>query len=90
MELTPAETTLEQAAEIFAALGRGEVWNGEFLVRRKDGTAFHAMVGASLSLAFKTSHNIVGTALRGGRPLTAAPSWETCGLPLRPLTGALA
>lgn len=37
---------MEQAAEIFEALSRGEVWNGEFLVRRKGGAAFHAMVGA--------------------------------------------
>ncbi|CAI5971977.1 unnamed protein product, partial [Closterium sp. NIES-64] len=30
--------------EIFAALTRGDVWRGEFLVRRRDGSPFHAMV----------------------------------------------
>ncbi|HEX3554627.1 MAG TPA: ATP-binding protein [Thermoanaerobaculia bacterium] len=33
-----------QAAEIMAALQRGQGWSGEFLVRRRDGTTFPAQV----------------------------------------------
>ncbi|CAI5500425.1 unnamed protein product [Closterium sp. Naga37s-1] len=44
IEVTPADTTVQQAGEIFAALTRGDVWRGEFLVRRRDGSPFHAMV----------------------------------------------
>jgi PAS domain S-box-containing protein len=44
LEVTPAETTQEQAAEIMACLRAGQTWTGEFPVRRKDGTTFLAMV----------------------------------------------
>ncbi|CAI5473118.1 unnamed protein product [Closterium sp. Yama58-4] len=44
MEVTPADTTVQQAEEIFGALSKGEVWTGEFLVRRRDGSPFPAMV----------------------------------------------
>ncbi|GJP53059.1 hypothetical protein CLOM_g12197 [Closterium sp. NIES-68] len=44
MDVTPADTTVQQAEEIFGALSKGEVWTGEFLVRRRDGSPFPAMV----------------------------------------------
>ena len=44
MEVTPAETTYEQAAEIMAQLRAGRAWSGEFVVRRRDGTTFPALV----------------------------------------------
>ncbi|MGB8507257.1 MAG: PAS domain S-box protein [Pyrinomonadaceae bacterium] len=44
VEVTPAETTQAQAAEIMARLTAGESWSGEFTVRRRDGTTFPAMV----------------------------------------------
>ena len=44
IEITPAETTREQAAGIMDALSKGEKWSGEFLTRRRDGTSFPAHV----------------------------------------------
>jgi PAS domain S-box-containing protein len=44
IEVTPANGSLEQASEIMSRLRRGESWSGEILVRRRDGTAFPAMV----------------------------------------------
>jgi PAS domain S-box-containing protein len=44
MEITPAKTTLQQAAEIMSTLSAGKAWSGEFVVRRRDGTTFPAMV----------------------------------------------
>jgi two-component system CheB/CheR fusion protein len=44
MELTPFETEIEQAEEIMSQLRRGEKWNGEFWVRRRDGSKFLAQV----------------------------------------------
>ncbi len=44
LDVTPAETTQEQAAEILACLSRGESWSGEFLVQKRDGTKFPAYV----------------------------------------------
>lgn len=44
MEITPANTTYKQAAEIMANLSAGKAWSGEFVVRRRDGTTFPAMV----------------------------------------------
>jgi PAS domain S-box-containing protein len=44
VEVTPAETTREQAAEIMSRLMAGETWSGEFEVRRRDGTTFPASV----------------------------------------------
>lgn len=43
-DVTPAETNREQAEEIMAALAEGEMWSGEFSVRRRDGTTFPAIV----------------------------------------------
>ncbi|MDX2007205.1 MAG: PAS domain S-box protein [Meiothermus sp.] len=43
-ELTPTELSRGQAEEIMAALRVGQSWAGEFQVRRKDGTAFPALV----------------------------------------------
>jgi PAS domain S-box-containing protein len=42
--LTPALTTKEQAIEIMKELSRGNSWSGEFLVKRKDGSNFAALV----------------------------------------------
>jgi PAS domain S-box-containing protein len=44
LDLTPAETLREKASEILSQLLRGESWSGEFMVRRKDGSLFPAMV----------------------------------------------
>ena len=42
--LTPPETKQEEAAKIMEQLYRGEVWEGEFTVKRKDGSTFPAFV----------------------------------------------
>ena len=44
LEVTPAQTTREQASEIMNRLREGLSWSGEFLMQRKDGTVFPAMV----------------------------------------------
>ncbi len=44
VDLTPAESTREEAAAIMKRLAAGESWAGDFLVRRKDGTSFTAFV----------------------------------------------
>ncbi|MDC4225789.1 MAG: PAS domain S-box protein [Candidatus Manganitrophus sp.] len=44
MEITPSNLSLDQAGEIMNLLARGEGWTGEFLVRRRDGSSFTAMV----------------------------------------------
>ena len=44
LEIIPAEAMLEQAADIMSRLRAGQSWSGEFLVRRKDGTVFPAMI----------------------------------------------
>ncbi len=44
MEITPAATTQEQAAQIMSQLKAGRSWSGEFIVRRRDGTIFPAMI----------------------------------------------
>src|SRR5436309_10487553 len=43
-DVVVAPGTAGQAAEIMAALQRGQSWSGEFLVRRRDGTTFPARV----------------------------------------------
>src|SRR5687768_2033378 len=44
VEITPSEELAERAEEIMTELRRGRNWTGEFVVRRKDGTTFPAMV----------------------------------------------
>src|SRR5215211_5218950 len=44
MEITPSEALMEQAEEIMTELMAGRSWTGEFVVRRKDGTTFPALV----------------------------------------------
>jgi PAS domain S-box-containing protein len=44
LEIVPAETSSEQASEIMSRLRAGEAWSGEFVVRRRDGSSFPAMV----------------------------------------------
>jgi PAS domain S-box-containing protein len=46
LEIIPAAEAREQAA-ILSKLKEGESWSGEFLVRRKDGSVFPAMVTGS-------------------------------------------
>jgi PAS domain S-box-containing protein len=43
-DLTPAAHHEQQAAEVFEQLRQGRSWSGEFVVRRKDGSTFPAMV----------------------------------------------
>jgi len=47
LEITPALSSAEKAAEIMERLQRGGNWTGEFLVQRRDGAPFTAMVTAS-------------------------------------------
>jgi diguanylate cyclase (GGDEF)-like protein/PAS domain S-box-containing protein len=44
LDITPSEELMEQAEEIMSELMAGRSWSGEFVVRRKDGTIFPAMV----------------------------------------------
>lgn len=44
LDLTPAKYTREQSAEIMLALQEGEAWQGEILLRRRDGSAVVAFV----------------------------------------------
>jgi PAS domain S-box-containing protein len=44
VEVTPSEELMERAQEIMGELMAGKSWSGEFVVRRKDGTSFPAMV----------------------------------------------
>jgi diguanylate cyclase (GGDEF)-like protein len=44
MEVTSSEDLMEQAQEIMTELMAGRSWTGEFVVRRKDGTTFPALV----------------------------------------------
>ena len=44
VDVTPSEGFRERADEIMAELKAGKSWSGEFLVRRRDGTSFPAMV----------------------------------------------
>jgi PAS domain S-box-containing protein len=44
VEVTPSEQMLERAEEIMSELRAGRSWSGEFLVQRKDGSSFPAMV----------------------------------------------
>ncbi|HEX8681636.1 MAG TPA: PAS domain S-box protein, partial [Ardenticatenaceae bacterium] len=47
VEVTPSEASKEQALELMARLRAGEGWSGEFLVRRRDGSSFPALVNDS-------------------------------------------
>jgi PAS domain S-box-containing protein len=44
VDVVPAASTKEQAAKLMSRLQVGESWSGEFLVQRRDGTTFPAMV----------------------------------------------
>jgi PAS domain S-box-containing protein len=44
IDLTPAAALRDQAAEIFSSLRKGQSWSGEFVVKRRDGTEFPALV----------------------------------------------
>jgi PAS domain S-box-containing protein len=44
MEVTPSEDQLERAEEIMSKLRAGSSWSGEFIVRRRDGTLFPAII----------------------------------------------
>lgn len=44
IRLTPTQANAEQAIAIMKDLSRGKAWSGEFLVKRKDGSVFPALV----------------------------------------------
>jgi PAS domain S-box-containing protein len=44
VDVTPAETSKEQAIKILKKLNTGESWSGEFDAKRRDGTFFSAIV----------------------------------------------
>lgn len=58
VDVTPSQTTHEQAEEIMHSLQNGQSWKGEFLVKRKDGKEFPVMVADSPF--FDSMHNIIG------------------------------
>jgi two-component system sensor histidine kinase/response regulator len=47
LELQPGIAPVERFGEMLAALRRGESWSGEFVVRRKNGAAYHEFVHVS-------------------------------------------
>src|ERR687898_2897973 len=47
VEVTPSEEMLERAEEIMSELSAGRSWSGEFVVQRKDGSTFSAMVSGT-------------------------------------------
>ncbi len=47
MELTPVPENIEQAQAIMKYMKSGQTWKGDFIVQRKDGTAFPAFVSNS-------------------------------------------
>jgi PAS domain S-box-containing protein len=44
MDITPAASLRERAVEIFSTVKQGQSWSGEFVVKRRDGTEFPALV----------------------------------------------
>lgn len=61
MELTPAVQARPKAGEIMDSLRRGEAWDGEILLRKKDGSLFRAVVtDLPLSLSGEAVAVIVG------------------------------
>lgn len=44
LDLIPAESMREKAAEILSQVKRGDSWSGEFQLKKKDGSVFPAMV----------------------------------------------
>ena len=44
LEITPTKLLRNQAQEILSSLQKGESWSGEFIVQRRDGSEFPAMV----------------------------------------------
>lgn len=44
IEVTPSQAAQEQAFEIMSLLQGGQSWSGEFIVQRRDGTAFRAFI----------------------------------------------
>jgi PAS domain S-box-containing protein len=53
LDIISADTLKEDGAKILARLSRGESWSGEFLLKRKDGSVFPAMVTDSPILSAK-------------------------------------
>jgi PAS domain S-box-containing protein len=61
VEVTPAVQSREAAAEVMAVLARGEPWEGEIVLRKRDGAPFRAYVAdIPLGLAGDPAAIIVG------------------------------
>ena len=61
VELTPAVQARAEAAEVMATLARGEPWEGEMVLRKRDGAPFRAYVAdIPLALAGDPAAVIVG------------------------------
>lgn len=58
LDILSADSSREHAAKILSMLSQGESWSGEFLVKRKDGSVFPAMV--TDSPIFSASGQLIG------------------------------
>jgi PAS domain S-box-containing protein len=60
LELTPTESTLEQAQEIMSNLSQGKTWSGEFVVQRKGGAEFPIQI--TNSPIYNDRRHLIGVA----------------------------
>ena len=64
MDVTPADISRQQAAEILARMQAGETWSGEITLRRKDGATFPAsMTNTPIVNEQGTQIGIIGTSI---------------------------
>jgi PAS domain S-box-containing protein len=75
-ELTPSNTTLDEAREIMKDLTKGVTWRGNFRVQRKDGTTFIAHVVDSAVYDGDRQIGIVGVSNDVTEALEAADQRE--------------
>lgn len=73
VDITPAELSREQAAEIMAALSAGRSWSGVFVVRSRDGRRFEASV-TDIPVRDEAG-NVVGVVGVSRRVAALKPAW---------------
>lgn len=77
VEMTPAVQSRDQAGEIMARLGRGEPWEGEIVLRKRDGAPFRAFVAdIPLALGGEAAAIIVGVSAAVERKAAVAAHAE--------------